>query len=840
MKKFFLTLMLFAGMLAAQAQQRVAIDVNSKEMAGEIDEKLYGQLFEHIYFSAYNGLWQELIYERSFEPEHWPGITPRDGYFDGWFVDDEQVLHSPTRYEQPIPVTTIEGNNYDITMEVNWRAFKLARRSWSGGGLDARFAFKTQANGDPYFFRIFDPQYERAGMISGLPGAPGSQERLRAEEMVSKANLSITRQTETQVEGRNGQMRAVKTWDPLKYFIPKEGLDGGGTWHKLRISVNGKNAKVYWDGKQILSASGLDVAEVNDIKFWVNYSEVYYRNIKITSNNGRTVYFEGFPDVVKLPAVAPQWDSFGNGQFEMVKGNAVNMNYSQKITSTSGKSGVYQGPQNILSGEKYVGSVYAKGDGRGELSVSLKSGDRTLVEQVLGRPGSEWKKYDFVLSAGNYAGDADFAICVNNGSIQIDQATMSTQTGLELGGFRPDILKAIKDLGPTSMRWPGGGYIAQYNWKWGIGPQEERQRWDHWMWMDYDQNAFGTDEFIRFCREINTEPVIVVRIGFDRPEEELEQIYQDALDWVAYCNEPATGKWGSLRAANGHPAPYNVKYWEIDNEMWEMGIEKYEAAVRKFSVGMREIDPSITILACGGFPEDEAFIKRSGNYFDYLSLHHYEGMNGYATGPERLQTQYNQYADWIADSPNPNIKLYISEWNLNTVDWRTGLFAGGFLNMCEQTPVVGLGAAALFMRRTDADGWNNAFINFDYKDLYVAPNYQVTELWYDHFSKYRINYTGDTGEMSIATTLSEDGRNVIVKVVNPTENSYQLTVNGDWKGIVGADYEYFAPGSLTVENSMENKNAVSLKTRDVAPQGKAIQMTIEPLSAGVLTIAKEF
>jgi alpha-N-arabinofuranosidase len=275
--------------------------------------------------------------------------------------------------------------------------------------------------------------------------------------------------------------------------------------------------------------------------------------------------------------------------------------------------------------------------------------------------------------------------------------------------------------------------------------------------------------------------------------------------------------------------------------MWEMGIEKYEACVREFSTAMRKVDPTIKIIACGGFRgEDEGLIMRSGNYFDYLSLHHYEQQGGYATGPKRLGAQYDQYAEMIAKSPNPNIKLFISEWNLNSIDWKTGLFAGGFLNECEARDVVAMGAAALFIRRTDAPDWNNAFINFDYKDLFVAPNYQVTELWYNHFSKYRLDFEGDTKDLSVMTTLSEDGRNVIVKVVNPTEKPYTLNIKGDWKGIAKSNYEYYAPGSLTVANSMENKNAVALKKFSPESSNNIVTLQVEPLSAGVLTIAKSF
>ena len=416
--------------------------------------------------------------------------------------------------------------------------------------------------------------------------------------------------------------------------------------------------------------------------------------------------------------------------------------------------------------------------------------------------------------------------------------TMTTLTGKNLGGFRPDILQAVKELHPTCLRWPGGGYVAQYDWKWGIGPQENRERWAHWMWMDYDQNCFGTDEFIRFCREVNSEPVIVVSVKFERPAEEYDSILQNAVNWLRYCSAPATDEWGAKRAANGHPEPYNVKYWEIDNEMWEMGIDRYEKCVRDFSEAMRKIDPSIKIIACGGFQEDEQFIKRSGNYFDYLSLHHYEQQGGYATGPVRLGQQYDRYAKMIADGPNPNIKLFISEWNLNSIDWRTGLFAGGFLNMCEARDVVAMGAAALFLRRTDAPDWNNAFINFDYKDLFKAPNCQVTELWYDHFSKYRLAFSGETGNLSVSTTMSENGANVIVKVVNPTEEPATLRVKGDWASVSGGEFEYYAPGSLTVANSMENKNAVVLKKEHAKTEGNDVLLSVPALSAGVLTITK--
>ena len=845
MKKILTTMSLLAVIAAVQAQNEYEITVESRQPSGIIDEMLYGQLFEHIYFSANNGVWQELIQERSFEPEQYPGIHPRDGYFDGWFMDDDMVLHSPTRYEQPLKIDSIETCDFDLTMDVNWRAYKLARRSWSGGLMDIRFAFRNKADGSPYYVRIHDPYYEGrtftpAQTQSQIDAANEQAARAALQQQSSTADFSICAMEVRESQGFGGRPgRRMNTLTALASApASKEQVNEDQKWHKLRVESRGSKATVYWDGKEVVSYDGLEKSDRNYLTFWVNYTEATYRDIKLTSTDGK-VLFEGTPGDVQIPAIAQQWTAFGEGgRYRLIKDDAVNMRYSQEITAGKIEAGIFQGPQNIISGEKYVGSIYAKG--KGELIVGLRnSGGEFVARKSLGKVGKEWRKYEFTLEP-QVNGDGDFAIAVKSGTVQVDMATMSTQTGLDLGGFRPDILQAVKELHPTCLRWPGGGYVAQYDWQWGIGPQENRERWAHWMWMDYDQNCFGTDEFIKFCREVNSEPVIVVSVKFERPADEYDRILQDALHWLRYCNAPATDEWGAKRAANGHPEPYNVKYWEIDNEMWEMGIERYEKCVRDFSTEMRKIDPSIKIIACGGFQEDEQFIKRSGNYFDYLSLHHYEQQGGYATGPARLGQQYDRYARMIADSPNPNIKLFISEWNLNSIDWRTGLFAGGFLNMCEARDVVAMGAAALFIRRTDAPDWNNAFINFDYKDLFKAPNCQVTELWYDHFSKYRLAYSGETGNVSVSTTMSENGADVIVKVVNPTDEPATLRIKGDWAGVAKTEFEYYAPGSLTVANSMDNKNAVALKKAAGKTDGNDVILSIPALSAGVLTITKAY
>ena len=826
-----------------RAQEQVTLDVRSREISGSIDPLIYGQLFEHIYFSANNGVWQEIIYGRSFEPEHYPGIPPRDGYFDGWFADEDGVLHSPTRYEQPIELTTLDTDSYDIEMDVKWRAYRLPGRRWSGGLLDLRFAVKDQADGEPYFLRLYDPAFEGqrfalAQTQAQIEADNQAKALAQAQKQASTAEFSLATRVEKEVPFFGGRTRRVVTLEPLATKAAQAVQTDQSTWHHVKISSRGRQLTVWWDGRKVLSKSVPTSRTQNTVTLWENYTEACYRNITIRSADGRRTYFSGLPEQVRVPDVAPEWTSFGDGRFELVKGDAVNMDYAQKITAR-GASGLQQGPQAVRPDDPFVGSVYAKGDGRAKLTVGLRRNGKWLVSKSLGCPGPDWQKYEFTLDAGDFEGDADFALAAEDGTLLIDQASMGTRAGQALGGFRPDIFQAVKDLHPTCLRWPGGGYAAQYDWRWGVGPQEARRRWDHWQWLDYDQNCFGTDEFIRFCREVDSEPVIVVSVGFERPESEYDQLLENAVNWLRYCNEPATGEWGAKRAANGHPEPYNVKYWESDNEMWEMGIERYERCVRDYSTALRAVDPSIKIIVCGGFQEDADFLNRSGRFFDYMSLHHYEQQGGYASGPLRLAEQYKRYAQMIAECPNPNIKLFISEWNLNSTDWRTGLFAGGFLNVCESLDVVAMGAAALFIRRTDAPDWNNAFINFDYQGLFVAPNYLVTELWESYYSPYRLAWTGDAKELSVSATLSENAGSVIVKVVNPTDKPYRLTLRGDWGPLSGAEYEFYAPGSLDAANTMENRTAVARQKKSLQPQNDVVSLTLDPLSAGVIALQRQ-
>ena len=130
------------------------------------------------------------------------------------------------------------------------------------------------------------------------------------------------------------------------------------------------------------------------------------------------------------------------------------------------------------------------------------------------------------------------------------------------GKFDPEILSATKDLNLEILRFPGGTYANLYEWQKAIGPKEQRGGMHGYRHIP-DNNWFGPDEAGQLMEEVGGELVCVV--NFNKGA-------QYAADWVEYMNAEVGGNpnggvdWAAIRAQNGHPAPYGVKYWEIANE----------------------------------------------------------------------------------------------------------------------------------------------------------------------------------------------------------------------------------------------------------------------------------
>jgi alpha-N-arabinofuranosidase len=497
-----------------------------------------------------------------------------------------------------------------------------------------------------------------------------------------------------------------------------------------------------------------------------------------------------------------------------------------------------------------------KGQAADGLTVRLRrngAGSPVLAEAKLDAPTSDWAEHAFQLAPSAASADAMLEVVLSGaGSIALDQVSLMADSSRASGGFRPDLLKAVAELRPPVIRWPGGCFASPYRWKDGIGPQAKRGIYPRELWDDLDVNSLGTDEFIELCRRVGAEPLLVMNIGTPQWNEDADShdFLQDALDWVEYCNGSADTKWGKVRAANGHPEPYNVKYWEIDNETWGLGAEGYAGYVKRFAPALRAKDPSIKLLMCGsgglgergsGQAFNRVLIDQCAELVDYISVHHYEDPDQFAEGPARFERFLSELGRIIQGSSNPGLKAYVSEWNAQSTDARTGLYAGGLLNAFERVgDVVEIGGPALFLRHVSATGWDNAFINFDHTAWFPAPNYVVMKLWRDHYQPRRVAAEGDTGVLNGVATASADGRTVVYKLVNPTDRPapVALTVAGT-PAVKSAALAVVASGETSARNTLEDRTAVRVEPGSAMVSGQVVSFVAPPLSALCVTIERE-
>lgn len=166
-----------------------------------------------------------------------------------------------------------------------------------------------------------------------------------------------------------------------------------------------------------------------------------------------------------------------------------------------------------------------------------------------------------------------------------------------INGADPDIVRLLRESRLPLLRWPGGNFASGYHWEDGVGPIEQRPTLPNYAWGNVEPNLFGTDEFIAFCRAVGCEPMICVNAGSGTPNE--------AARWIQYCNAPADSLMGARRAANGHPAPYQVRYWEVGNELWGRWQYHWTTALGyvdrylQFTPAMLAADGSVQLYACG-------------------------------------------------------------------------------------------------------------------------------------------------------------------------------------------------------------------------------------------------
>ncbi|PWH07110.1 alpha-L-arabinofuranosidase [Brachybacterium endophyticum] len=201
-------------------------------------------------------------------------------------------------------------------------------------------------------------------------------------------------------------------------------------------------------------------------------------------------------------------------------------------------------------------------------------------------------------------------------------------------GLRTDVLELVRELGVSSVRYPGGNFVSGYRWEDGVGPLEDRPVRRDLAWHSTEPNTFGLDEFMTWCDAADVEPMYAVNLG--------TRGTQEALDVLEYANGEVGTDLADHRALNGHPEPYDVRMWCLGNEMdgpWQLGhvpARDYGVLAAETARAMRRADPDLELVACGSSHSamptfgswEQAVLEAGYDAIDMLSAHVYYRQEG--------------------------------------------------------------------------------------------------------------------------------------------------------------------------------------------------------------------
>lgn len=519
--------------------------------------------------------------------------------------------------------------------------------------------------------------------------------------------------------------------------------------------------------------------------------------------------------------------------------------HSPKVSlpGDGGRCGLSHGELGILSGKKYTGHIWIRGDATAApVEVALIWGD-SATDRATYRIESltlEYKKYEFEFQAGANSDHARLEITsAGKGFFQI--GTLSLMPADNIHGMRADTIALLKELDSPIYRWPGGNFVSGYDWRDGIGDRDKRPPRKNPAWQGIEHNDFGIDEFMTFCRVINTEPLVVVNTGLGD--------LQMALEELEYANGSADSPMGKLRAKNGHPEPYNVRYWGIGNEMygnWQLGHMPLEDYVKKhnaFVAAMREMDPRIKVVAVGNVgPWTEGMFRHCAGFIDFMSEHFYVGakkdliehVNQAANRVRQIAEAHRRYRREILGGRE--IPVALDEWNYWYGDHVFGELGTRYFVR------DGLGVAKAlneFARNTDVYAMANYAQTVNVigaiKTTKTAAALETTGLmlvlYRRHFGQIPVATVSQNPVLDAQAAILKDNQTLAVAVVNPTGEKQRLSLQlegatlrdrGQAWEVAGNDpMDYNDPGKpLRVE--LRNREVANTQSLEVAPYSATI------------------
>ena len=481
---------------------------------------------------------------------------------------------------------------------------------------------------------------------------------------------------------------------------------------------------------------------------------------------------------------------------------------------------------------------------------------KVLDEATITVSDKQWKKYGAVLTASEDCKNAILQILVLNvGDLDVDMISLMPEDTYKGHGLRKDLTQALADLQPKFMRFPGGcvvhgggdGFWNTYRWKTTIGPKETRRQLKN-TWGYHQSVGLGYYEYFQLCEDLNMQPVPILPCGVSCqgtnggwnmwptqaqdvcPMSDMDEWTQDALDLIEWANgDPATSKWAKMRADQGHPAPFNLKYLGIGNE--EKITPEFNERFKYMYERITKAHPEIVIVGTAGpgshegNPDFEAGWKLADELAMPIIDEHYYEPNAYFLSSR----QYDKYPR------DRKTKVYLGEYAAKDKKLIDALAEGLYLLHVERNAdIVCMTSYAPLFAKKNATNWNPDMIYFDNERAYPTCSYYVQQLFGQSSGQY---YYGDCVQIENpdvaprwkdlpegqesgflqgqSVVLNVKTRKLYVKLVNAGANTKKASIDLSRFGVKKNAVKTTLTGAPDAENNYD--------AQPIAPQQETIK-----------------
>jgi alpha-N-arabinofuranosidase len=502
-------------------------------------------------------------------------------------------------------------------------------------------------------------------------------------------------------------------------------------------------------------------------------------------------------------------------EFSRDPGKPVGGRFAQKVAVAGGAPctvGIAQDGLAIARDQPCVFSCYLRQQGvAGPVRVRVHREGREYAA-CLFRPTGAWKKYAARLKFSGNAAAATLSITFRGpGTLWLASASLMPRE--TVGGWRPDVVAAVRALKPGVIRFGGSALddpgLGTFDWRDTLGDPDRRRPFRAWGGLQ--PAAAGLEELVQFCRHVGAEPLLCVRVTGKTP--------RDAAEQVQYFNGRADSPLGRLRARHGHPAPYGVRYWQVGNEL--AGAD-YEARLPAFCAAMKAADPSIKLLS--SYPS-AGVLRRAGRWLDYVCPHHYgcADLAGKANDLAGLRELIRRHA------PGRSIKVAVTEWNTTAGDWgprRAMLWSLANALACARYHNL-LHRHGDLVRLANRSNLCNSFcsgiVQTDRRRLYTTPTYHAQRLYATLAGTRALRVESPLPPhlgLDVSATLSAGGELLTLFAVNATLEDVPRPLDLSAFGAAGQVAEVWTLADTKRAGEPDVANSFAEPERVVAVAGK--------------------